>query len=50
MRSLKDVPNNDFGLGNSLAGWTLGTAEGISANGPTVVGYGTNLDGDTGSL
>jgi probable HAF family extracellular repeat protein len=45
MRSLKDVLAND-GLGASLTGWTLISAQGISADGRVVVGLGTNPDGD----
>jgi probable HAF family extracellular repeat protein len=43
MRSLKQVLTNDYGL--NLAGWTLNDARGISADGLTVVGYGTNPSG-----
>ena len=46
MRSLNDVLINDFGLGSSLAGWTLTTAHAISADGLTIVGQGYNPDGD----
>jgi probable HAF family extracellular repeat protein len=45
MRSLRDVLLNDFGL--DLAAWTLTKAEAISADGSTIVGYGTDPNGDT---
>ena len=44
-RDLKDVLVNDCGL--DLTGWTLERATGISADGLTIVGYGTNPDGLT---
>jgi uncharacterized membrane protein len=47
MRNLRDVLINDFGLGASLAGWNLVYAGAISSDGRTVVGYGTNPNGDT---
>ena len=40
MRNLKDVLENDFGL--DLTGWTLFSAEGISDDGLTIVGWGSN--------
>jgi hypothetical protein len=43
MRSLQDMLVNDFGL--ALSGWTLGQAEGISDDGMTIVGFGTNPSG-----
>jgi probable HAF family extracellular repeat protein len=43
MRSLKHVLVNDFGL--DLADWVLLSAEGLSADGLTVVGNGLNPDG-----
>lgn len=44
MRDLKDV----LLAGNpNLTGWTLHTAESISADGQTVAGYGINPNGDT---
>ena len=47
MRNLKDVLINDYGLGSSLAGWTLlPEAYGISADGLTVVGYGEHANAD----
>ena len=45
MRSLQDVLTNDFGLGSTLAGWTLTQATAISADGLTIVGLGFNPDG-----
>jgi probable HAF family extracellular repeat protein len=44
MRSLKEVLSNDYGL--NLTGWTLNDARVISADGLTVVGYGTNPSGN----
>jgi len=44
LRNLKDVLVNDFGL--DLTGWTLIDANDISADGLTIVGYGTNPDGN----
>ncbi|NCR92026.1 MAG: hypothetical protein GPJ14_25065 [Microcystis aeruginosa G11-01] len=43
IRSLKDVLTTDFGL--NLTGWQLSRAQGISADGLTIVGYGTNPNG-----
>jgi probable HAF family extracellular repeat protein len=40
MRSLQDVLVNDYGL--DLTGWLLGSAVGISADGTSIVGYGTH--------
>ncbi len=45
MRSLRDVLIGDFGL--NLTGWTLSWAAGISDDGLTIVGHGTNPDGNT---
>jgi len=45
MRNLKDVLTSDLGL--DLTEWTLTHAEGISADGRTIVGYGSNPSGDT---
>jgi uncharacterized membrane protein len=42
-RSLKDLPQGDYGL--NLTGWTLQVAAGISDDGRTIVGYGTNPSG-----
>ncbi|TRT73676.1 MAG: PEP-CTERM sorting domain-containing protein [Microcystis sp. M_OC_Ca_00000000_S217Cul] len=44
MQSLKQVLTNDYGL--NLAGWTLISAQAISADGLTVVGTGTNPSGN----
>ena len=46
LRNLKDVLVDDFRLGSSLEGWTLTSATDISANGRTIVGNGTNSDGN----
>ena len=43
MRNLESVLENDFGL--DLTGWTLKQATGISADGLTIVGLGTNPGG-----
>ncbi len=45
MQNLQDVLVNDYGL--NLTGWTLNRAYGISDNGLSVAGYGTNPDGYT---
>ena len=45
MRSLQQVLTNDYGL--DLTGWFLDRANAISADGLTVVGFGTNPDGLT---
>jgi uncharacterized membrane protein len=44
-RSLKEVLVADFGLGQRLQGWTLVNAFGISTDGTTIVGTGTNPAG-----
>jgi hypothetical protein len=44
MREIQDVLVNDLGL--DLTGWTLTSAEAISANGRTVAGYGINPSGE----
>jgi len=44
MRDLREVLVNDFGL--DLSGWTLERAHAISADGLTIVGVGTNPDGN----
>jgi len=44
-RYLKDVLENECGL--DLTGWTLERATGVSADGLTIVGYGTNPAGFT---
>ena len=46
-RYLLDVLVNEAGLGNALAGWTLGVALGLSGDGRHIVGFGTNPDGNT---
>jgi len=45
MRSLEDVLTNVYSL--NLTGWTLQYANGISADGLTIVGYGINPLGQT---
>ena len=45
LRRLRDVLILDFGL--NLSGWTLDTANGISADGNVIVGTGTNPAGET---
>lgn len=45
MRNLKEVLEKSYGL--DLTGWTLQRATGISPDGLTIVGYGTNPDGFT---
>lgn len=47
MRSLRNVLVSDFGLGASLAGWTLTSANDISADGQFIVGAGINPAGNT---
>ncbi|MCU7241850.1 MAG: PEP-CTERM sorting domain-containing protein [Microcystis aeruginosa WS75] len=44
IRSLKEILTNDYGL--NLTGWTLSYANAISADGLTVVGWGTNPSGN----
>ncbi|MCP4611921.1 MAG: hypothetical protein GY845_24735 [Planctomycetes bacterium] len=44
IRNLKSVLENDYGL--DLTGWILKDATAISADGTTIVGYGTNADGN----
>jgi uncharacterized membrane protein len=41
MQSLQDVLTNQYGLGSELSGWNLVSATGISADGTTIVGGGT---------
>ncbi len=43
MRSLKDILTIDFGI--DLTGWQLERAIGISQDGLTIVGWGTNPNG-----
>jgi probable HAF family extracellular repeat protein len=45
MRDLQSVLETDFGL--DLGGWTLRTAYAVSDDGKTIVGEGTNPDGNT---
>jgi uncharacterized membrane protein len=45
MRAISDLLVNVYGL--DLTGWTLRYAQGISEDGLTIVGYGTNPNGDT---
>jgi probable HAF family extracellular repeat protein len=45
MRSVRDILVNDYGL--NLTGWTLGQTTGISSDGTTLVGFGTNPSGFT---
>jgi len=42
-----DILTDDYGLGSSLTGWTLFSANAISADGLTIVGYGDNPDGNS---
>ncbi len=42
-----DVLMNEAGLGGDLAGWTLGVTRGVSGDGRTLMGYGTNPAGNT---
>jgi len=43
MQNMKDVLENNYGL--DLSGWTLITANAVSGDGKTIVGYGLNPDG-----
>lgn len=43
MRSVRDLLTNEYGL--DLAGWSLTDATGVSADGRTIVGNGTNPSG-----
>ena len=45
LQNLHELLESDFSL--DLTGWTLEAATGISADGMTIVGYGTNPLGDT---
>jgi uncharacterized membrane protein len=45
MRDVADVLTHDYGL--NLAGWTLNDATGVSADGTTIVGDGTDPNGNT---
>jgi probable HAF family extracellular repeat protein len=44
-RLLSDVLTQELGL--DIAGWTLGQAQGVSADGLTIVGWGYNPNGQT---
>lgn len=46
IESLRSLLVNEYGLGDSLAGWQLSTATAISADGRTIVGNGINPDGN----
>ena len=46
MRSVKDVLLDDFGV-TSMSSWGETWADGISEDGCTIVGWGTNPDGNT---
>ena len=46
MRSLQQLLIAEYGLELSLMDWILSEATGISADGRSIVGYGTNPDGD----
>ncbi|MBK7405444.1 MAG: hypothetical protein IPJ41_12630 [Phycisphaerales bacterium] len=37
---------SDYGLSAELAGWALNSANGVSSDGRTIVGVGTNPDGN----
>jgi probable HAF family extracellular repeat protein len=45
MRRLQQVLIDDYGLGSQLAGWTLYSADDISADGRVIVGAGRNPQG-----
>jgi uncharacterized membrane protein len=45
MRDLRDLLTHEYHL--DLSGWTLQQSVGISADGLTIIGYGTNPDGNT---
>ena len=45
-RLLQNVLVTDYGLGNSLAGWSLQRVTGISADGSVMVGWGINPSGN----
>jgi uncharacterized membrane protein len=45
MRLATDVLANEYGLGTQLAGWTLLSANYISEDGQTIIGGGTNPNG-----
>lgn len=45
-RGLEDVLRHHYGLDAALTGWHLAYAKDVSADGRTIVGYGTNPAGD----
>jgi probable HAF family extracellular repeat protein len=45
MRSLQELLVNDYGVGDSVNGWMLERAHAITPDGLTIVGFGTNPDG-----
>ncbi len=47
LRSLASMLCDDYGLSSALEGWTLSSADGISADGLTITGYGWNPDGQS---
>jgi probable HAF family extracellular repeat protein len=49
MRDLRTVLVNDYGLGTALAGWTLTSAFGCSADGRVIIGRGTDPAGQNES-
>jgi uncharacterized membrane protein len=46
IRDLRELFTTEYGLGDELQGWDLGWVGAISADGRTIVGQGTNPDGD----
>jgi hypothetical protein len=46
MRDLQSMLIDEYGLGQSLAGWKLTDASGISMDGLTIVGGGVNPSGN----
>ena len=44
-RDLREVLISDYGLGNAVEGWTLREANGISADGHVIAGWGINPSG-----
>jgi probable HAF family extracellular repeat protein len=47
MRDLQEVLTAHHDLGNAMAGWQLSSASGISDDGLSLVGWGSNPDGNT---
>jgi probable HAF family extracellular repeat protein len=45
MQDLQELLSEEYGLGSMVAGWSLWMARGISDDGRTIVGWGTNSDG-----